>query len=108
MVDCGRVEAEGDVFGDGGFAEEDALRNKADFLLPAGQIGRAERAAIQQQFAGIGIDEPEQQINGGGFAGTGFTNQTNGFAGRNGEGDAVECRSGLAGVGEANVLQADF
>lgn len=98
-------ETECDIFGDGAFAEKDALGDEANLVLPSPFVSAGNRDIVQCELAMLWVDEAEDEVDGGGFARAGGTDEADCGVEGNGEAYAVKGWFGGVRVGEADVFQ---
>ena len=82
--------AEADIFGDGAGKEKRVLQNYGEVAAQRGEIEFAEIDAIEADGSGGDVVEAHHQAGQGGFAGAGVTDDGDGLAGLDGEGDVFQ------------------
>ena len=82
------------------------LRNVADRTQEAGPV-RAHVAAVEQDLAAGGLDQADQHLHGGRFAGAVGAQVAENLAGTNGEADAVHGGNPAVALGQIADLEHD-
>ena len=95
----------GDVFGDGGVEEEDVLADEGEVQAEVGEAGEVDGEIVDEDLAGGGIVEAEEEVEEGAFAGAAFAGEAEAAAAGEGEVDVVEDEA--VAVGEADVPELE-
>ncbi len=101
------IHAVGDVFGDGAAEEDGFLGDDADLFAQAFDGELADVDVVDEDLSGGGVEDAWDEGEEGGFAAAVGTDERDGLAELDGEGDAIEGGGVRAGVGEVDVAELD-
>ncbi len=99
--------AETEIFLHGAVEQVGVLRNHRDRAADCVGLQSAQVAVADADGAGLRVVEAEQQADDGGFAGAAGADDADALAGGDGEGERAVGGAAGAGIGEADIFEAD-